>query len=80
MIPSGGRRGCARLKDWILKKRTAGRQPAIDASVAKLLASGRGDDLVQAAKLMAEKQGGAPQAVLSALLSRQHDVSERKGQ
>jgi hypothetical protein len=70
----------ARLKDWILQKRAASGQSGLDADVARLLASNRGDDLVRAAQMLKEQGSVLPPAVLAALLARQHGMSEGRSQ
>jgi hypothetical protein len=70
----------ARLKDYVAQRRAAGIQPKLDADVARLLASNRGDDLVEAVQLLTQKGSPLPPAVAAALLARKQDLSERRGQ
>jgi hypothetical protein len=51
-----------------------------DAQVAKMLTSQRPDEIAAALKIVQERGSVMPQAVITALLSRQQDVSGRKGQ
>jgi flagellar motility protein MotE (MotC chaperone) len=68
----------ARLKDWLTKRGTAGHSPALDADVAKLLDTNKGEDLVKAVQELAKKQGGEARTVLMGLVARDND--RRRGQ
>jgi hypothetical protein len=78
----GQRRHIGHIKSFIRERLsgggTDGMSPEVNAQVARLLSSSRGDDLVELARLL--QRGGNPTTgnVVRALQGRQEDVSTRK--